>query len=45
MIYERYRDQAAWEEHGQTEHFQRLAVGRALRPLLESRERKIFETL
>ena len=26
-IYERYRDKAAFEEHGATEHFQRLAVG------------------
>ena len=43
-IFERYRDQAAFEEHGQTEHFQRIAVGE-LWPLLESRERVFFETV
>jgi quinol monooxygenase YgiN len=43
-IFERYRDQAAFEEHGQTEHFQRIAVGE-LFPLLESRERVFFETV
>jgi quinol monooxygenase YgiN len=44
VIYERYRDRAAWEEHGQTEHFQRLAANE-LFGLMESRERLIFETL
>ena len=44
VIYERYRDRAAWEEHGQTEHFQRLGAGE-LFGLMESRERKIYETL
>ena len=29
-IFERYRDEAAFEEHGATEHFQRLAARRAL---------------
>jgi quinol monooxygenase YgiN len=43
-IFERYRDQAAFEEHGQTEHFQRLAVGE-LFPLLGPRERVFYETL
>jgi quinol monooxygenase YgiN len=43
-IFERYRDVAAFEEHGQTEHFQRLAVGE-LFPLLESRDRVFFETV
>jgi len=43
-IYERYRDKAAWEEHGKTEHFERIALGQ-LFPSLESRERLIFETL
>jgi quinol monooxygenase YgiN len=43
VIYERYRDRAAWEEHGETEHFKRLGPGE-LFPLMESRERQIFET-
>ena len=43
-IYERYRDQAAFEEHGQTEHFQRLAAGE-LFGLMESRERVFYESL
>ena len=42
-IFERYRDRAAWEEHGKTEHFERLGPGR-LFPLMASRERLIFET-
>jgi quinol monooxygenase YgiN len=44
MIYEQYRDQAAFEEHGQTEHFQRLAAGQ-LFPLMEERERTFYGTL
>jgi quinol monooxygenase YgiN len=44
VIYEQYRDQAAFEEHGQTEHFQRLAAGE-LFGLMESRERNFFESL
>ena len=43
-IYERYRDKTAFEEHGQTEHFQRLAAGE-LFGLMESRERVFYETL
>jgi quinol monooxygenase YgiN len=44
-IYERYLDQDAFEEHGQTEHFQRLAVGQ-LFPLMESpRERVFYESI
>ncbi len=43
-IFECYNDQAAFEEHGRTEHFQRIAVGE-LWPLLESRERVFFETV
>ena len=43
-IFERYRDQAAFEEHGQTEHFQRLAAGE-LFGLMESRERVFYEPL
>lgn len=44
VIYERYRDKAAFEEHGATEHFQRLAAGE-LFGLMESRERVFYETL
>jgi quinol monooxygenase YgiN len=45
LIYEQYRDKAAFEEHGASEHFQRLAAGK-LFPLMESpRERSFYETL
>jgi quinol monooxygenase YgiN len=38
FFYEQYVDQAAYEAHGASEHFQRLGHGTAI-PLLESRER------
>jgi quinol monooxygenase YgiN len=38
FLYEQYVDEAAYRAHGASEHFQRLAVERAI-PLLESRER------
>ena len=44
MIYEQYRDKAAFEEHGQTEHFQTIAAGE-LFPLMEGRERTFYETI
>jgi quinol monooxygenase YgiN len=44
LMYEQYRDQAAFEEHGQTEHFRRLAAGE-LFGLMEERRREIYETL
>ena len=44
LFYEQYRDRSAFEEHGASEHFQRLAAGR-LFGLLESRERTFYETL
>ena len=44
LIYEQYRDKAAFEEHGQTEHFKTLAAGH-LFPLMEERERNFYETL
>jgi quinol monooxygenase YgiN len=44
LMYEQYRDQAAFEEHGQTEHFKTLGPGE-LFPLMESRERNFYETL
>ena len=44
LFYEQYRDRAAFEEHGATEHFQRLAMG-GLFELMESRERTFYETV
>ena len=44
LFYEQYRDKAAFEEHGASEHFQRLAAGE-LFGLMESRERMFYETL
>jgi quinol monooxygenase YgiN len=44
LFYEQYRDKAAFEEHGASEHFQRLAVG-GLFELMESRERTFYETI
>jgi quinol monooxygenase YgiN len=44
MIYEQYRDKAAFEEHGQTEHFKTLAAGE-LFGLMEERERTFYETI
>jgi quinol monooxygenase YgiN len=44
LMYEQYRDQAAFDEHGQTEHFQRLAAGE-LFGLMEERRREVYETL
>jgi quinol monooxygenase YgiN len=43
IIYEQYRDRAAFDEHGASEHFERLARNE-LWPLLESRERTFYET-
>lgn len=44
LMYEQYRDKAAFEEHGQTDHFKTLAVGE-LFGLMETRERAFYETL
>ena len=44
LFYEQYRDKAAFDEHGASEHFQRLAVG-GLFELMESRERTFYETV
>jgi quinol monooxygenase YgiN len=44
LFYEQYRDQSAFEEHGASEHFQRLAAGE-LFGLMESRERTFYETV
>ena len=44
LFYEQYRDKAAFEEHGSSEHFQRLALA-GLFELMESRERTFYETV
>ncbi len=44
MLYEQYRDKAAFEEHGQTEHFKTLGAGE-LFGLMEERERSFYETI
>jgi len=44
LIYEQYRDKAAFDEHGQTDHFKSIALER-LFPLMDSRERNFYETL
>jgi quinol monooxygenase YgiN len=44
LMYEQYRDKAAFEEHGQTEHFKSIGLEQ-LFPLMESRERNFYETL
>jgi quinol monooxygenase YgiN len=44
LMYEHYRDKAAFEEHGQTEHFKRLGPG-ALFGLMADRRREFYETM
>ena len=44
LIYEQYRDEDAFKEHGQTEHFKAIAVEQ-LFPLMEERERLFYDTL
>jgi quinol monooxygenase YgiN len=43
-LYEQYVDEAGYEAHQDSEHFQRLVVGEAI-PNLESRERVFYETM
>jgi len=43
MIYEQYSDEAAFQEHGQTEHFKSIALEQ-LFPLMEERERLFYDT-
>jgi quinol monooxygenase YgiN len=43
-IFEVYRDEAALAAHTDSEHFQRLAFGKAI-PELESRVRETYRTL
>jgi quinol monooxygenase YgiN len=44
VLFEVYDDEAAYQAHTESEHFQRLAVEGAI-PLLESREREFYETI
>lgn len=44
FLYEQYVDEAAYEAHMATEHFERHVRGEAI-PHLESRERTFYETL
>ncbi len=45
IFYEQYVDKAAFEAHGASDHFQRLAVGRLWDLLDGPRERSFFETV
>jgi quinol monooxygenase YgiN len=44
VLYEQYTDEGAFEAHGASEHFQRLAAGH-LFGLMESRERSFYSTV
>jgi len=44
LMYEQYRDKAAFEEHGAAEHFKDLGLGQ-LFPLMEDRRREVYESL
>lgn len=44
VLYEQYTDEAAFQAHGQTEHFKTIAQGE-LFPLMEERERLFYETM
>lgn len=44
FLYEQYVDEAAFKEHGQSEHFKRWVLGEAV-PLLESRQRAFYRPL
>jgi quinol monooxygenase YgiN len=44
FLYEQYDDEAGYQAHMQTEHFERYVLGEAI-PRLESRERAFYETI
>jgi len=44
FLYEQYVDDGALQAHSTSEYFHRLVLGEAL-PLLESRDRQIYQTL
>lgn len=43
-IFELYDDEDAYKAHGESDHFQRLGLGKAI-PVLERRERSFYQTL
>jgi quinol monooxygenase YgiN len=43
-LYEVYDDAAAYQAHGESEHFKTYAFGQAI-PVLANRERKFYETI
>ena len=43
LLYEVYRDEAAYAAHGASEHFERYAINDGI-PRLESRERSFYVT-
>ena len=43
-FYEQYEDEAAYQAHVDSGHFQEYGFGEAI-PLLESREREFYETM
>jgi quinol monooxygenase YgiN len=43
ILYEQYRDEAAFEEHAQSDHFKTLAAGE-LFGLMDERRREFYET-
>ena len=43
-LYEQYVDEAGYQAHQDSEHFQRLVVGEAI-PNLEARERSFYDTM
>jgi quinol monooxygenase YgiN len=45
LFYEQYADKAAFEAHGSSDHFQRLAAGKLWDLLDGPRERTFYETL
>jgi quinol monooxygenase YgiN len=44
FLYEQYEDEAGYEAHQATEHFERYIKGEAI-PRLETRERAFYETM
>jgi quinol monooxygenase YgiN len=42
FLYEQYEDQAAFDAHGASEHFETIGKGE-LFPLMESRDRAVYE--
>ena len=44
FFFEIYDDEAAYKQHGESEHFKEHGFGEAI-PLLESRERRFYTTI